>query len=285
MTGEKPALAQTGTPGLFPAAPRPSREKLTPEQVSGTATLRHPTPTGPPAAGGGPARRGWAAAHAGWRRGAGAGTAALLRLRSPQPLALLPARLPGRRAPGPAASFPPPRPLPSPFPPGPAARGEAARRVPAVSLPRWSLAKRWGESLGRPLAGVEGGSFPQGGCAGAPPSLPAPSHASPALPPRPSGGFSPRNFAWSRSGRSLSLACLSSRSFYSWYLFLVYFSVFCRAAAPRRYCLRGRVRSPRCRRGGGGPAPRWGGGHGACPSVRPGTHTPSLPALPRCSNS
>lgn len=65
--------------------------------------------------------------------GLAAGAAAVLRLQ-PQPPALLPARLPGRRAPGPAASFPPPPLVPFPLPSLPAPfQGRSRPPGPAVS--------------------------------------------------------------------------------------------------------------------------------------------------------
>lgn len=136
-----------------------------------------PAPHSPPAARGRPR---CTAARGGFGSGAcglAAGAAAVLRLQ-PQPPALLPARLSGRRAPGPAASSPPPspRPLPSPFPslpaPLPGAKPPAGPRGECSS--RRSLAKGrcGGESFGGRLkrngGGLPGVSPAEGGCGGTP---------------------------------------------------------------------------------------------------------------------
>lgn len=197
--GLSPALLTAGTqPQRMPPAPHGPASHC-PAQ-SGPVRARTaplcPAPLGPTGA-----------AHAARRR-------RRLRLRggSPRPSSSPSCPPPRAESTGPAASS---APSPSPslsLPSRPRCQGRSRPPGPAVSLPRRSWAKGWGKVWGGRRRGRRGGRSPGPGVCGSPPPLPARSHASPALP-RPRGVFSPRNFAWSRSGRLLSSAWLYSFSF------------------------------------------------------------------------
>lgn len=212
-----------------------------------------------------------------------------MRARSPRPSLLPaspggehPARPPLPPSPSPSLSLPCPS-LPAPL----GHRGEAARRAPAVSLPRRSWAKGWGKVWGGPWrGGGRWGGCPYpggwvGGRCGSPPPLPASSHASPALPPPPlpRGAFSAQLRVEPRGAARLLRASLFPFILCLLVVFNV-FSAFPRAAAPRRYCLR----AGGAWRAGAGRGPPAAGGERP-PSVCPGTPpAPSLPPLPRYWN-